>query len=372
MKTRGAIIRSTPGTYEIVELDLDAPRRNEITVKMVASGICHSDDHIAKGDHAVGVYPICGGHEGAGVIVEVGPETIGFEEGEHVLFSFIAGCGKCRWCAKGMQNLCDRGAAIMTGGRPDDPNSFRLSLDGEVVAQTCGLSTFSEYTTVSTDSVIKVADKSLSLESLCLLGCGVGTGWGAAVNSAEIYPGQTVIVIGIGGIGINAVQGAAHAGAAHILAVDPVAFKRDSALKFGATQAFSTLEEAADVARSLTNGQGADAAIVTIGVTTGEHIAQAFSSIRKAGVCVVTGLGKMTDVGIPISPMELTLYQKRLVGSLFGASAPSADIPWLIDLYKAGKLELDGLITQTYTLDDVARGFEDMHAGLNLRGVIRF
>ncbi|SDE56532.1 NDMA-dependent alcohol dehydrogenase [Rhodococcus tukisamuensis] len=372
MKTRGAIIRSTPGTYEVVEMDLDAPRRGEITVKMVASGLCHSDDHVALGDHAVGVYPICGGHEGAGVVVEVGPETTGFAEGDHVLFSFVAGCGRCRWCAKGLQNLCDRGAAIMTGSRPDDPTSFRLSLDGQPVAQTCGLSTFSEYTTVSTDSAVRVQDKSLPLEVLCLLGCGVGTGWGAAVNSAQVYPGQTVIVMGVGGIGINAVQGAAHAGAAHILAVDPVAFKRESALKFGATQAFSNMEEATEVARSLTNGQGADAAIVTVGVTTGEHIAQAFSAIRKAGVCVVTGLGMMTDVGIPISPMELTLYQKRLQGSLFGASAPSADIPWLIDLYTAGKLELDGLVTRTYTLDEVARGFEDMHAGQNLRGVIVF
>ncbi|GAA4485080.1 NDMA-dependent alcohol dehydrogenase [Rhodococcus olei] len=371
MKTRGAIIRSTPGRYEVVELDLDAPRRDEITVKMVASGMCHSDDHIAQGDHAVGVYPICGGHEGAGIVVEVGPETTGFAEGDHVIFSFVSGCGRCRWCAKGLQNLCDRGAAIMTGGRPDDPNSYRLSLDGQPVAQTCGLSTFSEYTTVSVDSAIKV-DKDLPLETLCLLGCGVGTGWGAAVNSAQVYPGQTVIVMGVGGIGINAVQGAAHAGAAHILAVDPVAFKRESALKFGATQAFSTMEEATEVARSLTNGQGADAAIVTVGVTTGDHIAQAFSAIRKAGVCVVTGLGKMTDVGIPISPMELTLYQKRLQGSLFGASAPSADIPWLVDLYTSGKLELDGLVTTTYTLDEVALGFDDMHAGRNLRGVIVF
>ncbi len=190
------------------------------------------------------------------------------------------------------------------------------------VAQTCGLSTFSEYTTVSVDSAVKV-DKDLPLDTLCLLGCGgVGTGWGgAAVNSAEVYPGQTIIVQGIGGIGINAVQGAAHAGAARIIAVDPVPFKRDSALRFGATHAVADMAEATEIARSHTNGQGADAAIVTVGVTTGEHIAQAFSAIRKAGTCVVTGLGKMTDVGIPISPMELVLYQKRLQGSLFGGAS---------------------------------------------------
>lgn len=371
MKTRGAIIRQAPGSYEVVDLDLDDPRRGEITVRMVAAGLCHSDDHIASGDHAVGSYPICGGHEGAGVVVAVGPETHGWAEGDHVVFSFLAACGRCRWCAQGLQNLCDRGAAIMGGTRPDDPTSFRLSVDGVPVAQTCGLSTFSEYTTVSTDSAVKV-DKDLPLEVLCLLGCGVGTGWGAAVNSAEVYPGQTVIIQGIGGIGINAVQGAAHAGAAQIIAVDPVEFKRESALAFGATHAVAGMDEATELARSFTNGQGADSAIVTVGVTTGEHIAQAFSAIRKAGTCVVTGLGSMTDVGIPISPMELTLYQKRLQGSLYGSCAPTADIPWMIDLYKAGKLKLDELVTSTYSLDEIDRGFADMRAGTNLRGVVRF
>ena len=371
MKTRGAIIRQAPGTYEVAELELDDPRRGEITVRMVAAGLCHSDDHIASGDHAVASYPICGGHEGAGVVVAVGPETHGWAEGDHVVFSFLAACGRCRWCAQGLQNLCDRGAAIMGGTRPDDPTSFRLSLDGAPVAQTCGLSTFSEYTTVSTDSAVKV-DKELPLEVLCLLGCGVGTGWGAAVNSADLYPGQTVVIQGIGGIGINAVQGAAHAGASRIIAVDPVEFKRDSALAFGATHAVATMEEATDLARSFTNGQGADAAIVTVGVTTGEHIAQAFSAIRKAGTCVVTGLGSMTDVGIPISPMELTLYQKRLQGSLYGSCAPTADIPWMIDLYRAGKLKLDELVTSTYSLDQIDQGFADMRAGKNLRGVVRF
>ena len=371
MKTRGAIIRQAPGTYEVVDLELDDPRQGEITVRMVAAGLCHSDDHIASGDHAVGSYPICGGHEGAGVVVAVGPETHGWTEGDHVVFSFLAACGRCRWCAQGLQNLCDRGAAIMGGTRPDDPTSFRMDLDGAPVAQTCGLSTFSEYTTVSTDSAVKV-DPELPLEVLCLLGCGVGTGWGAAVNSAEVYPGQTVIVQGIGGIGINAVQGAAHAGASRIIAVDPVEFKRSSALEFGATHAVAGMDEATELARSFTNGQGADAAIVTVGVTTGEHIAQAFSAIRKAGTCVVTGLGSMTDVGIPISPLELTLYQKRLQGSLYGSCAPTSDIPWLIDLYGAGKLKLDELITRTYTLDEINQGFTDMREGRNLRGVISF
>ncbi|MCL2534849.1 MAG: NDMA-dependent alcohol dehydrogenase [Nocardiaceae bacterium] len=371
MKTRGAVITEAPGTYKVVELELDGPRQNEIMVKMVASGLCHSDDHIAQGDQPSTRYPICGGHEGAGIVVEVGPHTTGFEVGDHVIFSFLAGCGRCRWCAKGLQNLCDRGATILSGGRPDDPDSYRLMMDGTPVAQMCGIGTFSEYSTVHIDSAVKV-DKDLPLEKLCLLGCGVGTGWGAAVNSAEVYPGQTVIVMGIGGIGINAVQGAAHAGAAHIIAVDPVEFKRTTALELGATHAVATMEEATEIARSYTNGQGADSAIVTVGVTLGEHVAQAFSSIRKAGTVVVTGLGKLDDFGIPVSLLELTLYQKRIQGSLFGASAPSADIPWMVEMYKAGKLELDKLITTTYTLDDIAQGYIDMHEGKNIRGVVLF
>lgn len=371
MQTRAAVIREVPGRFEVVDIELAEPRQHEITVKMVAAGLCHSDDHLACGDQPAGHYPACGGHEGAGIVVAVGPHTVGWAEGDHVVFSFLASCGKCRWCAEGRQNLCDRGAAIMTGARPDEPGSYRMSLDGVPVAQICGIGAFSEYTTVHVDNAIKV-DKDLPLDRLCLLGCGVGTGWGAAVNSAAVYPGHTVIVMGVGGIGINAVQGAAHAGAAHIIAVDPVPFKRDSALKFGATHTCASMAEATELARSLTNGQGADSAIVTVGVTTGDHVAQAFSAIRKAGTCVVTGLGRWDAVGLPISLMELTLYQKRLQGSLYGQLSPSAGIPWLISLYTSGVLNLDDLVTSSYALDDIAQGFDDMHAGENLRGVIRF
>src|SRR5262249_25859754 len=150
------------------------------------------------------------------------------------------------------------------------------------------------------------------LDKLCLLGCGVGTGWGAAVNSAQVHPGDTVIVMGVGGIGINAVQGAAAAGASAVIAVDPVEFKREKAVQLGATHAFADMLEATEVARHRTNGQGADAAIVTVGVIEGDHVAQAFSAIRKAGTVVVTALGPVMDVGIPISLSELTLYQKRI------------------------------------------------------------
>jgi Zn-dependent alcohol dehydrogenase len=200
----------------------------------------------------------------------------------------------------------------------------------------------------------------------------VGTGWGSAINSAQAGPGQTVIVMGVGGIGINAVQGAAAAGATHVIAVDPVAFKRESALKLGATEAFADISEATEFARSVTNGQGADSTIVTVGVIKGEHVGQAVSSIRKAGTVVVTGLGNLMDIGVPISLAEITLFQKRIQGSLFGASNPSWDILNQIQLYKDGRLKLDELVTTEYTLDQVAQGYEDMHAGKNIRGLIRY
>lgn len=372
MRTRGAVINKAPGRFEVVDLELDDPRQGEILVRLVASGLCHSDDHLATGDIPVAVYPFCGGHEGAGVVEAVGPYTGGFEVGDHVVFSFLPGCGRCRWCAAGMQNLCDLGAGLLTGARPEDPTSFRMhTLDGADVGQMCGISTFAERTVVSLASAVKV-EKDLPLDKVCLLGCGVGTGWGSAVNSAQVRPGDTVIVMGVGGIGINAVQGAAHAGASNVIAVDPVELKREKALQLGATHAFSGIAEADEFAKSVTNGQGADSVIVTIGVVKGEHVGQAFAATRKAGTVVVTGLGDITEVGIPVPLGELTLFQKRIQGSLFGASSPSSDILRQAQMYRDGKLKLDELVTATYSLDEVAKGYEDMHAGKNIRGVVLF
>jgi len=372
MRTRGAVVTKVPGAYEVIDLELDEPRQGEIQVKMVASGLCHSDDHLATGDIPVAVYPFAGGHEGAGVVEKVGPHTLGFEVGDHVVFSFLPGCGRCRWCASGMQNLCDLGAGLLTGARFEDPTSYRLhTLDGEPVGQMCGISTFVEHTVVSVNSAVKV-DKDLPLDRVCLLGCGVGTGWGSAVNSAGVRPGDTVIIMGIGGIGINAVQGAAQAGASNVIAVDPVPFKREKALELGATHAFSDIAEADELAKSLTNGQGADSVIVTIGVVKGEHVGQAFAATRKAGTVVVTGLGNIAEVGIPVSLGELTLFQKRIQGSLFGASNPSSDILRQVQMYRDGKLKLDELVTTTYALDEIAKGYEDMHAGKNIRGVVLY
>jgi NDMA-dependent alcohol dehydrogenase len=357
----------SPGKWEVAELDLDGPRQGELLIRMVASGLCHSDDHLATGDIQVGMYPMAGGHEGAGVVEEVGRDTEGWKVGDRVVLAFLPSCGRCRWCASGWQNLCDSGMHTLTGNRPD--GSWRFQLDGEPVAQMSGLATFSQWSTVSALSAIHCPDD-VPLEIACLCGCSVGTGWGSAVNSAEVRPGDVVIVMGVGGIGIHAVQGAKHAGASSIVAVDPEEFKREVALKLGATHAVATMAEAREIVAPLTNGQGADSCIVCVGVTHGGHISEGVDAIRKGGTCVVTGIGKADQVGIPVSPTMLTLYQKRIQGALFGGSSPSKDIPLMLELYRQGRLHLDELVTRTYRLEDINEGYADMHAGRNMRGVI--
>lgn len=375
MTIRGAILRQAPGKYEVVELEFDNLRSDELEVKLYASGLCHSDDHFATNDVPLNMYPMIGGHEGAGIVTKAfSGNRKGIKEGDHVVFSYVPSCGFCRWCSNGQQNLCDLGAGLLGGARSSDPESFRAkTADGLVVGQANGISTFATQTVVSIDSAIKI-DESIPFTSACLVGCGVGTGWGSAVNMAEVRPGDTVIIMGIGGIGINAVQGAKHAGAMNILAVDPVEFKRSMALKLGATQAFSSIAEATEIARELTNGQGADSAIVAVGVTTPQHVGDAFAATRKGSTTVVTGVGNNwdTSVGVPISLSEMTFYQKRLQGTIFGGSTPNWDIPRQLALYQNGMLKLDELVTTTYELDAINDAFRDMHEGKNIRGVLAY
>lgn len=372
MLTRAAILRQSPGEFEVVDIELNPPRSRELQVKLTASGVCHSDDHFQTGDNVAEHYPFVAGHEGAGEVEAVGPNTPNWEVGDHVVFSFIPSCGRCRWCASGMTNLCDLGAHLLLGARFDDLGSFRFALDGQAVGQVLGLGAFAERTVVSVDSAIKVP-KDLPLDKLALLGCGVGTGWGSAVYAAEVQPGDVVIVMGSGGVGINAVQGAAHAGATTLIVADPVAFKRETAKQLGATHIFESIQQADEFAKSVTNGQGADAVIVTVDVLTGTHVAEAVRAIRKGGTVVMTSVGDMADdSGIPINPSEITLMQKRIQGALFGQCNPAADIPRQIEMYRVGQLKLDELVTRTYALDELPAACEDMKSGCNIRGVIRF
>ena len=367
MKTKAAIMRETGQDWEVTELELDPPKTGEVLVRFVASGLCHSDEHIRTGD-LTPRFPIVGGHEGAGVVEEVGTGVTRLKAGDHIVCSFLPVCGHCRWCSTGHSNLCDLGATILDGCLTDGTYRFHTS-DGEDVGGMCMLGTFSEYATVSELSCVKV-DDDLPLDKLALIGCGVPTGWGSAVHAAAVEPGDTIAIYGIGGIGINAVQGAALAGARNVVAIDPLANKREIAEQLGATHSCETAEQAQELITELTRGVGADKAIVTVGVVTSEVVSQAFNAIRKGGTVVVTGLADPTKNTIELPGALLTLFEKRIQGSLFGSGDPFHDIPRMVELYRSGDLKLDELITTTYTLDQVNQGYQDLLDGKNVRGVV--
>jgi S-(hydroxymethyl)glutathione dehydrogenase/alcohol dehydrogenase len=367
VKTNAAIMRGIGKDWEITELELDPPKNGEVLVRFVASGLCHSDEHIRTGD-LTPRYPMVGGHEGAGVVEEVGEGVSRLKAGDHIICSFLPVCGHCRWCSTGKSNLCDLGATILDGGLLDGTYRFHTA-DGEDVGAMCMLGTFSQYAVVSEFSCVKV-DDDLPLDKVALVGCGVPTGWGSAVHAAQVEPGDTIVIYGIGGIGINAVQGAALAGARNVVAVDPVAKKREAAEQLGATHSAATAGEAALLINELTRGVMADKAIVTVGRVTSEVVTDAFNTIRKAGTVVVTGLADLVSNTIELNSSMLTLMEKRIQGSLFGSGDPFHDIPLMVQLYRAGDLKLDELITQTYTLDQINQGYQDMLDGKNIRGVI--
>ena len=258
MKTRAAVLRDMGKDWEVIELDLDPPREGEVLIRFAAAGLCHSDDHLRTGDIPVR-YPIVGGHEGAGVVEEVGAGVTRLKPGDHIVCSFLPTCGHCRFCAQGMTNLCDLGALFVDNCLPD--GTFRFHADGEDFGQMCLLGTFSERSVVSEHSCIKI-DDDLPLETVALVGCGVPTGWGTAVNAGGVRPGDTTVIYGIGGVGINAVQGAAFAGARNVIAVDPLEFKRENAMEFGATHVAASAEAAADLVTGADpggrRGSGAD------------------------------------------------------------------------------------------------------------------
>ena len=369
MKTRAAVLFEQPGEWRVVEVDLDPPGHGEVLVEIVASGLCHSDDHFATGDALFAALPLCGGHEGAGIVRELGPGVSGLEVGDHVVTSFIPACGQCHPCASGHQELCDNGRILGTGMQLD--GTARMHLGGTDVATGASLGTFAEHQVLDQLSCVKIAPD-IPLQTAVVVSCGVPTGWGSATRAADLGPGSVVVVMGCGGIGMNAVQGARFMGAGRIVAVDPQPFKRDMALELGATDAFESMAPATEFVRSVTNGQGADAAIITVGVVDGAHIAEGFSAIRKKGTVVVTAVGGSADATIPVNLTELSMFEKRIQGVVYGNVSPRVVIPELLGLHRTGALDLDRLITRRYTLDEINEGYADMHAGHNIRGVITF
>ena len=371
MKTKAAILweRNTPWSVE--EIELDPPKQGEVLVKLVASGMCHSDEHLVTGDlaGATAEPPCIGGHEGAGVVMEVGPGVFSVEPGDHVVFGFVPACGRCPSCASGHSNLCDLGAITATGMQLSDGTS-RHHAQGKDLALAIGaLGTFAHHTVVNEASCIKI-DKDIPLDRACLLGCGVVTGWGSAVYAAETAPGDVVAVVGVGGIGANAVQGARLAGARVIAAIDPVEFKREKAMEFGATHTHSSISEAIGALEQTTWNRGFDKVIMTCGVGNGDVLGEAFWLGGKRSKIVVTNIHPTSEASIAIPAIFLTVFEKQLIGSLFGSANPRLDIPRLLELYTQGQLDLDGLVTRTYTLDQINEGYADMNAGKNIRGVL--
>jgi NDMA-dependent alcohol dehydrogenase len=364
---QAAVLWEAHTDWSVEEVTLDDPKEGEVLVRYAATGLCHSDDHARSGDMPMIALPVVGGHEGAGVVEEVGPGVKGFAPGDHVVASFIPACGRCRWCSTGHQNLCDLGAGMMEGLMPD--GTSRLKARGRALGCLSMVGTFAPWNVVSQNSLVKI-DNDIPLDKACLVGCGVTTGWGSAVNTAGVQPGDTVVVIGCGGIGSSAIQGARMAGAENIVAVDIAAGKKEKIQELGATHFVTSIDEAKALVSDLTRGVQADSAIITAGVVDPSMVTDSIAMIRKAGTVVVTGITPPERTASEIPWLEVTLFQKKIKGSLFGEANPWADIPRLLSLYRSGELKLDEIVTE-YKLTEINQGYQDMLDGKLVRGVIR-
>jgi alcohol dehydrogenase (nicotinoprotein) len=362
MKTRAAVLRKGGTPWEITEVDLDEPKAGEVLIRMEAAGLCHSDEHIRNTGTAR--LPLVGGHEGAGVVEKIGPNVTRVKEGDRVSCSYIPVCGVCRYCSTGKQNLCDRGLYAGVGCLPD--TTFRFHQNGEDLGGMCVVGSFSQYAVLSEWSCVKIEDY-VPMEIAALVSCGVTTGFCSAIYAGDVRPGETVVVFGTGGVGMNAVQGARYAGGKNVIAIDPVQYKLDRATEFGATHTFADPVKAKEVLIDLTRGQLADKVICTVGEMDNEVVKAAVDMTGKAGTIVITGVGYY-DMVLPGG--ILIGYHRRMQGSLFGGANPLYDIPMILGLWHAGDIKLTELIDRRYTLDQINEGYQDLMEGRNLRGVI--
>jgi NDMA-dependent alcohol dehydrogenase len=366
VETEAAVLWERHGDWSVEPIELDPPKEGELLVRLAASGMCHSDEHLVTGDMPIPL-PVIGGHEGAGIVEEIGPGVVGLKPGDHVVLGFIPACGTCPSCATGHSNLCDNGAILMSGKQMD--GTVRHHARGQDVSTMVCLGTFSKHTVVNQASCVKILDD-YPLDKACLIGCGVTTGWGSAVYAAEISPGDNVAVIGIGGIGASALQGARLAGAEMIFAIDPVELKRTLAPGFGATHVAASVEEAKGLIQQETWGHMCDKVICAMGVGRGSMMDSILGLTAKRGRVVVTNIHPMLETDVTLNLMQLTIMEKQIVGSIFGSANIHSDIPKLLKLYRNGQLDLDSMVTNTYKLGDINQGYQDMRDGKNIRGVL--
>ncbi|MDA8056370.1 MAG: NDMA-dependent alcohol dehydrogenase [Actinomycetota bacterium] len=381
MKTRAAVCTGLHEPWKVEEIEVADPGPHEVVVQMVYAGMCHSDEHLRTGDISAppevlsmlgvdSMFPIIGGHEGAGIVTRVGPGVDTLAEGDHVAMSFIPACGHCFWCASGRQYLCDLGMSTLAGPMMSD-GQWRHHLGDQRLNRMTQLGTFAEQLLANEASLVKI-DPAASLEAAALISCGIATGFGSAVDRAKVKPGETVVVIGCGGVGSGAIQGARLAGARAIVAVDPLPFKVERAKEIGATHSAASILEAAFLLPELTEGRMADVVILTPGVLTGDLLGPAVQLSSKDGRVVATAIAPFNQEQVSLNLFNLAMFNQAVLGTVFGSCSPRVQIPNLLRLYDAGLLEIDKLITNEYTLDEVQNGYDDLAAGKNIRGVVKF
>jgi len=379
MKSRAAVLWGIKEDWQIEEIDIGTPAPGEALIKWQAAGLCHSDEHFVTGDLVMrddlrqqtglaSPFPMIGGHEGAGVVVEVGTGVSSVSVGDSVAASFIPACGRCRYCVTGRQSLCHQGSELLQPGQMVD-GVVRHFCRGEPLNIMAKCGTFAEHSLVAEQSIVKV-DSDLPPAAVALVSCGVATGWGSAVRRAGTVAGDVVVVVGVGGVGINAVQGAAMAGARVVVAVDPVDFKRETALQLGATHSARSMTEAIELVREMTRGEMADRVIMVPSVMHGELMTEAMALTGKGGTCVVTSVAPMMQTEASVGLLDLAMMNKEIKGTIFGSGNPRFDIPNLLAMYRSGKIKLDELVTQTYPLDQINEGYQDMRDGKLIRGVL--
>jgi len=363
---KAVVCREQNKPVVVEEVTVAEPKRDEVTIKMKACGVCHSDYSVITGTIPMPP-PIVLGHEACGVVEEVGEGVSDVAPGDLIVVSWVPMCGKCRYCAGGRPQLCDVGArAAFT---LQDGSTRLTDAQGNALHHFAGVAVMAEYATVHKDNVIKI-DPDTPATAAALVGCAVMTGVGAALNTARVEPGSSVAVFGAGGIGLNVIQGAAVAGAERVIAVDMEDRKLGYARDFGATHTVNPSSDGDAVGRiqELTGG-GADYVFECIGLPA--TITQAYTATGKGGKAVVVGVSKATDT-VTLPTFTMPFQEKVLTGSMYGSARPRVDFPRLLGLYRAGRLKLDELVTATYSIEDAPRAFEDLEKGANARGVITF
>ena len=363
-KATAVVCRELNKPVLVEQVSVDPPKRGEATVKLGACGVCHSDLSAINGTISLPL-PLVLGHEAAGVVEEVGEGVAEIARGDHVAFSFIYMCGKCRFCAAGRPVLCVEQGRALTAPLEGTPRVRDAS--GKPLNIFSGCGTMAEYATVSAQNLIRI-DPQIPLDCAALVGCAVTTGVGAVFNTAKVAPGSSVVVFGCGGVGLSAIQGARIAGAQRIIAVDTLEPKLAMAKKFGATDVILFKDDPVKALKALTGG-GPDYAFECVG--SGELAGIAYRAIRRGGLAVVVGVARPTDT-TSLRPMTLVFEEKTLTGSYFGSCVPRVDFPRMLALYLGGQLKLDELITRRYSVAEAPQAFADLESGKNARGVIVF